>query len=112
MAFYKDNPVDVFLNVSESEGCPVSAQEAASCGVPIVATDVGGNSEVATEANGFLLPPNPTPDEIAETLLSLIDHPAAAAVKGENSKALWRTRFAAEQNSQAFADILLAIVSD
>lgn len=42
--FYRNNDVDVFVNLSESEGIPVSIIETISFGVPVVATDVGGNS--------------------------------------------------------------------
>lgn len=40
--FYRNNRVDVFLNVSESEGVPVSIMEAMSCHIPTIAPDVGG----------------------------------------------------------------------
>ncbi len=39
---YKTMEFSVFVNVSESEGLPVSIMEAASFGIPIIATDVGG----------------------------------------------------------------------
>ncbi|MBC7717508.1 MAG: glycosyltransferase, partial [Pseudorhodobacter sp.] len=55
MAHYASHPVDVFLLLSESEGLPVSIQEAASAGVPIVATDVGGVRELVSGDNGVLL---------------------------------------------------------
>jgi glycosyltransferase involved in cell wall biosynthesis len=45
--FYRDNPVDVFINTSSSEGGnPVSIMEAISCGIPVIATKVGGNMEI------------------------------------------------------------------
>src|SRR5690606_35919751 len=40
--FYRYNPVDLFINLSSSEGIPVSIMEAISCGIPVVATNVGG----------------------------------------------------------------------
>lgn len=43
---------------SESEGMPVSLMEAAACGVPVVATRVGGIPElVEHEVSGLLVPP-------------------------------------------------------
>ena len=54
--FYRTNPPHVFINVSSSEGVPVSIMEAISFGIPIIATDVGGNPEICIENyNGFLL---------------------------------------------------------
>lgn len=55
--YYKKTPVSVFVNVSSSEGIPVSVMEACSFGVPVIATDVGGTKEIILSGvNGFLLP--------------------------------------------------------
>lgn len=55
-AFYKQNRVDIFINVSESEGVPVSIMEAMSCHIPVIAPDVGGVSDMVIEGhNGRLL---------------------------------------------------------
>lgn len=54
--FYSTHKIDVFVNVSETEGIPVSIMEAQSYGIPVIATDVGGTSElVINEKNGVLL---------------------------------------------------------
>jgi glycosyltransferase involved in cell wall biosynthesis len=69
---YRELPVDVFVNVSGTEGgAPVAIQEAISCGIPIIATLVGGNPEVVSEKNGILLDPGPSPHEIAVALLKI-----------------------------------------
>ena len=41
-SFMMSEPVDVFLNLSQSEGLPVSIMEAMASGIPVMATDVGG----------------------------------------------------------------------
>lgn len=57
MRFYQEHHVDVFVNVSSSEGVPVSIMEALSFGIPAVATDVGGTHEIICDgANGYLIP--------------------------------------------------------
>lgn len=56
MDFYKANPVNVIVNLSTSEGLPFSLIEATSFGIPTIATDVNGTSDIATTKNGFLLP--------------------------------------------------------
>lgn len=44
--FYQNNHTDLFVQVSRSEGIPVSIMEALSYGIPVVATDVGGVKEL------------------------------------------------------------------
>jgi len=43
------------MNLSETEGIPVSIMEAQSAGVPILATNLGGTSEIVNNENGFLV---------------------------------------------------------
>lgn len=53
---------DLFALVSDSEGLPMSALEAASAGVPLLLSNVGGCSELIN-GNGFLIDNHP--DDIA-----------------------------------------------
>jgi glycosyltransferase involved in cell wall biosynthesis len=63
------NTADFFVLPSKSgEGLPLVALEAMSCGVPVIATDVGGTSEVMNEDYGKLVPPN-SPEALAEAIL-------------------------------------------
>ncbi|CAN5418167.1 glycosyltransferase [soil metagenome] len=54
--FYLNSPVNVFLNLSTAEGLPFSIIEAIAFGIPVIATDVFGSSEVCTHESGMLLP--------------------------------------------------------
>ena len=67
-AFYADHAIDLAMNLSTTEGIPVSLVEALSYGIPIIATDVGGNSEVCDNNVGFLLPSDPSPEEIIKSI--------------------------------------------
>lgn len=53
--YYKNEPVNLFITTSETEGLPVSIQEAISFGIPVLATNVGGISEVVNERTGLLI---------------------------------------------------------
>ncbi len=107
-AWLMDNPVDLFVNVSASEGLPVSLMEAASFGIPMMATAVGGNPEIVDNTCGVLLRPDPTPGEIAQAVLDF------AAVDSERLQALrtgsrerWEALFTADHNYEAFATMLV-----
>lgn len=62
-----------------SEGMPLSALESFAAGVPVVASDVPGTTDVVRhDVNGVLVPPNDVP-ALAAALQSLIkDHPRRA----------------------------------
>jgi len=63
------NVADLFALPSKSgEGLPLVVLEAMSCGLPVIATNVGGTSEVMNEDYGKLVPPN-SPDSLAEALV-------------------------------------------
>ena len=109
MRYYEQNPVDVFMNVSASEGTPVSVMEAISCGIPVVATSVGGNVEIVSEQNGLLLDPDPTPEQIGQALLAFWDDKDAARLKRQGSFKVWQERYNADANFRAFAERLKSI---
>ena len=110
LRYYKNNPVDIFVNLSETEGgAPVSIMEAASCGIPIIATKVGGNPEIVSERNGLLLSPNPAREEVAQALLKMCDDPEAPRKMRIESRQIWEESYNAEVNFRVFAERLNAI---
>jgi glycosyltransferase involved in cell wall biosynthesis len=70
--FYRNVSIDLFINVSSSEGVPVSVMEALSFGIPVIATDAGGISEIVSEKCGKIIPVNFQPEFLAETIKTLI----------------------------------------
>ncbi|MDD3428412.1 MAG: glycosyltransferase [Oscillospiraceae bacterium] len=101
------HPYDVFLNVSSSEGLPVSIMEAMSFGLPVIATDVGGTREIVNEDNGILLGSDPTPQQIAQALCSL--HQLPATKKRNAAYATWQKGFVAAKNYDNFAQMLKSL---
>ncbi|HAH78691.1 MAG TPA: glycosyl transferase family 1 [Ruminococcaceae bacterium] len=110
MDFYARTPVDCFVNTSSSEGLPVSIMEACSFGIPVLATDVGGTSEIVREGkNGFLLKPDFAPGELAQRIRELIRMPQSEkqALRGA-SRQIWQDNFCSETNYRKFARALLS----
>lgn len=97
---YHENEFDVFINVSENEGVPVSIMEAMSVGMLIIATDVGGTREIVkNEINGYLLPKDCSPNMIAEKIMkiyhmSLNEYSEAR----RSSRMLWEKLSSAKNN--------------
>jgi glycosyltransferase involved in cell wall biosynthesis len=66
---------DVFVLPSFAEGVPVALMEAMAAGVPVVATDVGGVSElVENGVTGFLVPASAL-DPLIRRIETLLDDP-------------------------------------
>ncbi|EGJ32394.1 MULTISPECIES: glycosyltransferase [Moorena] len=64
---------DAYLMSSAWEGMPVVLLEASASGLPMVATDVGGNREVVLdEKSGFLVPPQ-SPESLTQAMLHLME---------------------------------------
>ena len=108
LAHYANEPVDAFLLLSESEGLPVSIQEAASAGIPVLATDVGGVRELVGDDNGALLMPDPAVTDVMVALERVLcgADPALRASMREASHRRWAEGFDAERNHTRFAQRL------
>jgi alpha-maltose-1-phosphate synthase len=60
---------------SHYEGLPTVLLEAMACGLPVVATNIGGNNEVIKSGVNGLLIPAKQPNLMARALLKLLDDP-------------------------------------
>lgn len=106
--FYRNNWVDVFINVSKSEGIPISIMEACSFGIPIIATDVGGNKEIVSNKNGFLIPSNPSTREIKEAIDTLYKlNNEDILIKRINSYKVYKKDYKADTNYTKFANSII-----
>jgi glycosyltransferase involved in cell wall biosynthesis len=66
---------DLFLLTSISEGIPLTIIEAMAAGLPVVATDVGGMSEVVANGETGYLAPAQNAAALAERVLYLAERP-------------------------------------
>lgn len=109
--FYKNNPIDVFINVSQSEGGnPVSIMEAQSCGIPVIASAVGGNKEIVSDENGLLLNENPTSLEIANAICKFLDNETMRIDKKYKSHENWLNYYNSEKRCQLFVQGLIKML--
>ena len=104
--YYDETRPDLFINVSSSEGVPVSIMEAMSFGIPCIATNVGGNSEIVNEQNGKLLAENPSPQEIADAICVFFDSTVLQS-KSEGAFLTWKEQYNGERNYNAFVEKLI-----
>jgi glycosyltransferase involved in cell wall biosynthesis len=108
MEFYGKNQVNLFISLSETEGgVPVSMQEAASFGIPLIGTRVGGIPEIVNENTGILLKPNPEPKEVAESIKIFRQGEMNASEFREKVRQFWKANFNAEINYVNFMDEII-----
>jgi len=104
----KNESYDVFINVSKSEGLPVSVMEASSFGIPSIVTDVGGCSEIVEDGkSGYLLPEDFSNEMLAQKIKAFASLDTES-VSSMRSRAFdtWKNKFDAKKNFTDFADKL------
>lgn len=106
LEFYKTHPIDLFINTSRTEGIPISIMEAQSCGIPVIATDVGGVSEIVNSKVGKLLSSHPTHQEIAQAIMELTQDKSQLVALRVGAKENWHNHYNAAINFENFAKTL------
>jgi sugar transferase (PEP-CTERM/EpsH1 system associated) len=110
LGFRRDIPeilrsLDVFVLCSNSEGHSLTLLEAMASGLPVVATDVGGNGEVVREGvNGSLVPPGDT-GALAAALKELIAEPERARALGRAGRQDVERRFSLTAMTERYEKI-------
>lgn len=113
LTLYCNEDIDVFLNVSKYEGLPVSMMEALSCGIPIIATDVGGVNEIViNNKTGQLLNKNFEISELANIITQFIDMSINDKKKYKyQCKKLWEKKYNAKKNYENTIKIINHILN-
>lgn len=94
-----------FVLPSRAEGISNTILEAMASGVPVVATDVGGNGElVVGGVTGELVPPA-DPDALARQILRLCADPGGARHAGEAGRARVQTEFSLDAMVQKYSTL-------
>ena len=109
---YREHGGDLFVNVSESEGLPVSIMEAISFGIPAAATAVGGTPEIVVDGvSGTLLDKDCTPEELAAVIRGYATMKTGDRARLKSStRKLWEEHYQAVENYRTFAESVKALM--
>ncbi|HWY12499.1 MAG TPA: glycosyltransferase [Bacteroidia bacterium] len=102
LQFFKQNHFNLFVLLSSIEGLPVSLIEAMSFGIPLLATDVGGVSEVINENNGILIECDFKPNQVAEKITQFLQSEKNTPTFRKKVRTDWENRFSATKNYENF----------
>ena len=106
--FYSSNWVDLFINVSSSEGIPVSIMEAFSFGIPVLAANVGGVNEIVNDDNGILVNADSSPSTIADKIICMLNMSEEKRAKLRKSAfSMWKENYSASENFLEFTKLII-----
>lgn len=105
---YEREDVDLFVNLSDSEGVPVSIMEALSMGIPVITRDVGGNSDaVINEYNGYLIKESglilEEMKEVSFKVADVFKNKERYKMMSDAAYHIWREKFYGKRNAKLVA---------
>ena len=101
------NGMDVFTLTSFSEGCSNVIQEALFAGIPVIATNVGGNPELVKDGfNGYLVDSNDH-KTLAQKILMLKKQPELLGKLRENALSLSHTDFSLKRMVDQYGELYM-----
>jgi len=102
--------MQVFALPSQAEGISNTILEAMATGLPVVATDVGGNPDLVQDGVTGYLPPASDPQALADALARYVDEPQLMRRHGDAGLARVQSQFSLQRmldNYAALYDSLL-----
>lgn len=104
------NIADLFIHSSRGEGCPNAVLEAMASGLPVIATDTGGTSEIVEDDFGRLFPYKNI--RILYTLISELAFDQAKITEmGKNAKATARRKYGVDRMIDNYQVIIKQVAS-
>ena len=106
------NSVDLLVQPSRIEAGAHVPLEAMSCGIPVVATEVGANpEEVVDGVTGLIVPPE-DPEAMAEAIRSLLQDESRRRRVGQAGRQYVKRLFDLRRQGKAVAEIYERLVTD
>ena len=99
----------VFVLSTRGEGLSLAMLEAMACGLPIVASDVPGVTEILAGTGCAFLVPQGVPSEMARAIKNVLDNPQLAAQMGKLARQCVTRLYSTDRMAAQYREILNAI---
>ncbi len=101
---------DIFIHSSKGEGCSNAILEAMAAGLPVIASDTGGTSEIIHEDYGRLFEYK-NQDQLLQHLIWLFNNPDKIKLMGSKARETAKQRFSVKRMLSDYAKIISEITS-
>lgn len=102
--------LDGSVNTSDSESLSNVILEAMAAGLPTIAYDVGGNTELLNDERGALIPAGDE-SRFADAIVKLLTDPLLRGQQGRNARQFARDHFSLDQVLRRYTDLYLSQLS-
>ena len=97
--------LDVFVLPSKGEGISNTILEAMACGLPVIATNVGGNPELVVENETGILVPSNNAKKLAEAMMGYVNDRSLMTAQGSSGRSRVEELFSMEKMVNNYMDI-------
>lgn len=102
---------DIGISASHEEGLSNSVLECMAAGLPIVATDVGGNPEIVEHKRNGLLIPKCDPKRLGQAVCELADNPSQRKEMARVGQRTVREKFSLQNCVQGYEDFYAGVLT-
>lgn len=102
---------DVFVLPSIAEGISNTILEAMSCGLPVIATNVGGNVELIIDSQTGKLVPSSNPAALATAIVEYYNHREMLIKHGQSARQLIEASFSMDNMVMGYLDVYDEVIS-
>lgn len=102
---------DIYVCTSLSEGTSMTILEAMACGLPIVASAVGGNCKLVDDSNGRLFPLNDV-DAFKRNIIDILNNARLMNEMGQNSRKKAENNFNFDQFVRQHEELYSSVCHD